>query len=569
MTPRVGVAAAIAVLSLTLSGCVGIPAGSDPVPVTVVEDESLADTGIEIEALSPKKGQQPDEVVRGFVAASASNSRSRPVARLYLTRGAAQEWADDAGVTVIERDFATVSSPDGTQVTLTGRIIGRVDQAGVYTEVDEDLLQVLSMVQVNGQWRVDNPAPGVILRVDDFRRAYVQYNLYFLDPTGTRVVPDPRFFLSGSVARANSLVEQLLAGPSPFLTPAVTTEFGPDVALLSNVQERRDVEVDLAGLGERSPASLQRLSAQLIWTLKQLSVAQLTLRSEGQLVSVPGAGGVQEPDDWQSFDPDFVPANAVGHYVNEGAVWTVEGQRIAGPAGEGAYALATAGASATQSTLAGVSVSSEGSTLLVGDYGGVLAPVLTGDTFTAPSWLESTQEVWTVRDGSEVVRVPVGAQPQVVTTADLADRGPIRLLQMSRDGTRAAVVAGGAGVAGLYVARVARSGPSVELSGFLPLATGLRDVVDVAWATATQLLFLATDPADGRSKPWLITVDGAVLTAQSLFNLPEEAAAISAAPGRPALASADGSMYRLDGTTWTTLVRGLPFFSGTAPFYPG
>lgn len=205
----------------------------------------------------------------------------------------------------------------------------------MYTEVDEDLQQVLSMVQVNGQWRVDNPAPGVILRVDDFRRAYVQYNLYFLDPTGTRVVPDPRFFLSGSVARANSLVEQLLAGPSPFLTPAVTTEFGPDVALLSNVQERRDVEVDLAGLGERSPASLQRLSAQLIWTLKQLSVAQLTLRSEGQLVSVPGAGGVQEPDDWQSFDPDFVPANAVGHYVNEGAVWTVEGQRIAGPAGEG------------------------------------------------------------------------------------------------------------------------------------------------------------------------------------------------------------------------------------------
>lgn len=561
---------ALAVLLVTLSGCVGIPDRSDPVPVTVVEDDALSDAGIQIEALAPRAGQQPDEVVRSFLAASASNTRSRPVARLHLTEEAEQNWADDAGVTVIESlPFALVPSADGTQVTLTGRVIGRVDADGVYTAAEEELRQVLSLVQVDGEWRIDNPSPGVTLRVDDFRRAYVQYNLYFLDPTGTKVVPDPRFFLSGSAARANTLVEQLLEGPSQFLAPAVTTEFGPDVELLSNVQEVRDIDINLTGLGERSPASLEGLSAQLVWTLKQLSVAELTVRSDGQLLAVPGTGSVQDPDDWQSYDPDFVPANTAGHYLSEGAVWTADGQRIPGPAGEGGYALTSAGASTEQTILAGVSDSPTGSTLLIGEYGGVLDQVLTGRSFTPPAWVDPAQELWTVRDGSEVVRVPAGAPPQVVAATDLGDRGPIRALQVSRDGTRAAVVAGPAGAAGLFVARVTRSGPTVQLSGFTPLAVDLPDVVDVAWATATQLFFLATDPADGEGKEWLVSVDGSVLTQQRLSNLPEEATSIAVAPGRPALASAAGTMYQLDGMTWTTLVPGQPFFLGTAPFYPG
>ncbi|MGI8694800.1 MAG: LpqB family beta-propeller domain-containing protein [Geodermatophilaceae bacterium] len=569
MRRRAAATLAVLAVTLSLSGCVGIPENSDPVPVAVVESDSLDDTGVQIEALAPKPGQQPDEVVRGFLAASASNVRSQPVARLYLTETAAEDWADDVGVTVIERNFSLIPSPDGTEVTLIGRITGRIDGNGVYLGAEEELRQVLRLRLVGGQWRIDNPPPGVLLRVDDFRRAYVQYNLYFLDPTGSKVVPDPRYFLSGSVARANSLVEELLDGPSPFLAGAVTTEFGPDVELRSNVQEVRDVEIDLTGLEERSPASLERLSAQLIWTLKQLSIAQLTLRSDGQLVSVPGVGGVQGADDWQSYDPDFVPADAVGHYLDQGAVWTDEGRRMPGPAGEGTYALSSAGASAEQTTLAGVRASPSGATLLLGSYGGALSPVLTGQSFSAPTWAEPTQEVWVVRDGNEVVRVPAGAPPQVVTVSDLGDRGSIRALQMSRDGTRAAVIVGAPGAADLYIARVARTGSTVQLSGFTQLATPLRDVVDVAWATATQLLLLATDPADGRNKPWLVSVDGAALTAQAQENLPEDASGIAAAPGRPALASAVGSMYRLDGTTWTTLVRGLPFFPGTAPFYPG
>lgn len=569
MRSRRTLTAALALPLLLVTGCVGIPSDSAPQPVAAISEATPSDGAPQVEALGPQGGEQPDEIVRGFLAASASNVRSRPSARLYLTPEAAQMWADDAGVTVIAPDTALVPGDDGSQVTLTGRVLGRVDTAGVYVGADESLRQVLSLVQVDGQWRIGNPPPGVLLRLDVFQRAYVSYNLYFLDPTGTRVVPDPRYLLSGSAARANSLVEKLLDGPSPFLADAVRSELGPDVSLVSNVQEVREVVIDLTGLGERSPASLQGLSAQLIWTLKQVSISELTLRSDGQPLTVPGAGGVQTSSDWQAYGPDVIPADDLGHFVSAGGVWTTDGVPLAGPAGQGTYNLVSAGVSSGQQLLAGVSAVPGGATLLIGGYGDALAPVLSGRSFTPPVWVSLQQELWTVRDGIEVVRVPVGAAPQTIISGGLADGETIRALQVSRDGTRAAVVSGPDGAGELSVARVVRSGSTVQLTGFTRLPTDLRNVVDVSWATSTQLLFLATDPADGRTKPWLISVDGAVLRVQSVANLFGALTSIAAAPGRNALVSAAGTMYQLDDLFWTTLVRGRPFFSGSEPSYPG
>lgn len=555
---------------LLVTGCVGIPSESLPRPVAAITEATPSDSALQVAALGPQGGEQPDEIVRGFLAASASTVRSRPSARLYLTPEAAQSWADDDGVTVISSDVALVPASAGRQVTLASTVLGRVDTTGVYAAADEALSLALSLELVDGQWRIGNPPPGVLLRLEDFTRAYVSYNLYFLDPTGTRVVPDPRFFLAGSAARANSLVEKLLDGPSPFLADAVRSELSPGVSLLSNVQEVRDVEIDLTGLGERSPASLQGLSAQLIWTLKQASISELTLRSDGQPLSVPGAGGVQTSRDWQSYGPDVIPADDLGHFVSGGGVWTTDGVPLPGPAGQPTYNLVSAGVSSGQQFLAGVSSVPGGANLLIGGYGEALAPVLSGRSFAPPVWVSLQQELWTVRDGTEVIRVPgVGATPQTITFGGLDDGETIRSLQISRDGTRAAIVSGADGAGELSIATVVRSGTTVELARLTRLSTGLRNVVDVSWAASTQLLFLATDPADGSTKPWTISIDGAVLNSLSIDNLFGAATSIAAAPGRPALVSAAGTMYQLDGAAWTTLVRGLPFFPGSEPSYPG
>lgn len=554
---------------LLLTGCVDIPASSDPRPVPAATSAVTGNAGPQVDALAPRGGEQPDEIVRGFLAASASSVRTRPAARQFLTASAAQTWADDDSVTVITQDIATVPDLDEGQVTLTSQVLGGVDRDGVYTAVRADLRQVLSVVQDDsGEWRIDNPPQGVLLRVEDFRRAYVAYNLYFLDATGTTVVPDPRYFLTGSTARANSLVEELLDGPSPDLLPAVTTEFGGDVALLRNVQEVRDVEIDLTGLGERSPASLQRLSAQLIWTLKQISVTEMTLRSDGQILSVPDVGETQTSSDWQSYDPDTVPVDDVGHFVSQGGLWTVAGEPIPGPVGAGAFNLTSAAVSSGLTAVAGVAPAPDGVNLLTGPYAGPLTPVLSGQSFTRPRWVSRYQEVWTVRDGTEVIRVAGDAPPQPVATVNLPAGGSIRALQVGRDGTRVALIVGGPGEGELYIGGVVRSGTTVTLDGFHGLFTALGSVSDVAWANATQLLILAEDPSDGRTKPWVISVDGGVLVGPTSDNLSGVPTAVAAAPGRPAVASSGGVMYQLDGDAWTTLVRGLPFFPGSAPSYP-
>lgn len=554
------------------TGCVSIPESSAPVSVTELPmDDSLSgDTGIQVRPLAPRDGQQPDEVVRGFLAASASTERGRSTARQYLSPASLQEWSDDAGVTVIDRDYAAIAVDDGARVELTGRIVGQIDAEGVYTVAPGELRLILSMLQVDGEWRIENPPPGVILTSDDFARSYTQTNLYFLDPTGTLVVPDPRYFLAGSVARANTLVEALLAGPSDFLAPAVRTELGEGVELVSNVQERRDLRIELSGLGERSPASLQGLSAQLVWTLKQLSISSLRITADGQALSVPEVGVEQEVDDWQLFDPDAVPADAVGHYVGEGAVWTAnDGERIPGPAGDGTYTLTTAGATADQTRLAGISQLAGTSSLLVGEYGGELVPIIDGPSFTAPSWAGATQELWTVRGGSEVLRVPTGAAAQVVSTPTLAALGAVRVLQLSRDGTRAALVIEGAETASLYVARLAQTGTTVQMSGFTPITPTLSGVLDVSWSSADDLLLIADDPAGGGTRPWRVSVDGSVLTEETVSGLRGQPTAVAAAPGRAPLVTAGGTMWRLDSNTWLTLVRGQPLIAGAAPFYPG
>jgi len=294
----------------------------------------------------------------------------------------------------------------------------------------------------------------------------------------------------------------------------------------------------------------------------------LTLRDDGRVISVPSVGTTQTSDDWQSYDPDFVSADSTGHYLDQGAVWSVDGQRIPGPAGAGDYRLVAAGTSNDQSQLAGVGPGPDGATLLVGEYGGPLTPTLSGRTFSAPSWAGPAAEVWTVRDGRDVVRVPVGALAQVVSVPDL-ELGPLRALAVSRDGTRAAVVVGPPGQGQLLVGRIGRSDSTAQLSGFIRLAQDVQDIVAVSWATSTQVLFLGTDPADGRRRPVLASVDGAVQVTQPLLNLPVDPSGVASAPGRPALVSAGGTMYQLRGAAWTTLVRGEPFFTGTEPFYPG
>ncbi|GHE10578.1 LpqB family beta-propeller domain-containing protein [Klenkia taihuensis] len=569
MRARVSVALLAGLVALT--GCGTVPASSSPVQITQVA-EPPGDIGIE--ALPPVAGASAEEVVRGFVDAMASTTRNHPVARQYLTREAAAGWDDTDGIDVISADYAPVASADGS-VTVTAGLVGKVDGAGVFSVGGgQAFTTTFSLVEQDGELRITNPPDGLLQLEPDFARTYDQVNAFFLDPTGTRVVPDPRFLVSGD-SQATALVDRLLAGPSTAVAAGVTNPAG-GVELRSNVAVDQQVAtVDLTGLPTGGADGLNVLCAQLVWSLDQLDdVRAVRVTVDGQLVDLPGVPDVQTVDDWASFDPDAVPAASVGHYVADGALRTVTaGEAAPGPAGTGQYGLVSAAVTADAGTnelgtTVAVSVAGGTSSLLVGPYGGELAPVLTAASFTAPTVSATREEVWTVRDGAEVIRVPTTGSPQTVSATTLPGLGPARVFRLSPDGVRAAVVVDGADGGQLLVGTVVRDDDQVAVRDLRAVAPDLSQVVDVAWRTAASLVVLAGAGDEDGTAPYAVGVDGWGLDPLSTAGLPAQPTAVAAAPSRAVLVVAGGTLWQLVAGTWSTLVRGQGPVAGGSPFYP-
>jgi hypothetical protein len=210
-----------------------------------------------------------------------------------------------------------------------------------------------------------------------------------------------------------------------------------------------------------------------------------------------------------------------------------------------------------------------GGTLLTGPYGGDLSPVIFAGSLTPPTVSATRAEIWTVRDGDEVVRVPSGAAPQAVNAPTLAGLGTARVLQLSPDGVRAAVVLDGPTGPALYVGTVARSEDgAVALRDLRAIAPTLSQVVDVAWRDGATLVVLAGDAGQDRTVAYTVGVDGWGLDDLPTAGLPSQPTSVAAAPSRRPLVSAGGTIWEFSGGTWLTLIRGAEPLPGSAPFYP-
>ncbi|MGZ4570179.1 MAG: LpqB family beta-propeller domain-containing protein [Blastococcus sp.] len=569
---RATVAAPVAVLLLALSACSTVPTSSPTVRITQAAVRPSEHIGIE--PLPPERGSAPEEIVRGFLDAAASSVPGHPIARQYLSPAPAGTWSDEAGITVISPDYATVTTDSGT-VQVTASLIGTVDTRGVFAVAGPGVFtRAFTLKQINGQWRITDPPDGLVILEPDFQRLYDARSAFFLDPTGTRIVPDPRYLITGE-AQPTVLVERLLSGPSAGLAAGVRNP-------LAGVHLRRTVTVndqsavvDLTGLAADPAPVLSEVCAQLVWTLAQLRIRTVQVLVDGEPVRVSGVPSDQTVDDWASFDPDAVPVDAVGHYLDRGALRTVtKGAPAPGPAGKGSYELSGAAVWAdsrtgTLSFLAGVHTAGGRASVLAGPYGGALAPVLSGSTFTAPTVAATRAEAWVVRDGTSVVWVPAAGSPQAVNAPTLPGLGRTLDLELSPDGVRAAVVVDGPEGPTLYVGTVVRAEDGgVALRDLRQVAPSLSRVVDVAWRDSGNLLILAGDAGQDRIVPYEVGVDGWGLTSVPTSGLPSQPTSIGAAPTRQPLVSAGGNIWQLAGGTWITLVRGAEPLPGTLPFYP-
>ncbi|MDX6285681.1 MAG: hypothetical protein QOG53_1166 [Frankiales bacterium] len=573
MRRRALVLIASVALGTIVSGCAGVPTNGavhagNPVPAAA-GDEPLAIRQI---ARGPSHGQTPDDIVRGFLTASASIEDNHSIAREYLTAAASGSWDPSARVVVYDDNGTTfVGTPRATSrarvVPVRAPLLATIGPDGGYTVATSvaRLNADIRLVQEQGEWRISNPPPGVILTRLGLTRSFEQLKVYFLDRTLDTVVPDDVFLEASSTALATALVRRLLRGPTTWLEPAVRTAIPPGTTLIGTapIDDRGTVTVDLSQEVLAS-TSLQRaqLSAQIGWTLRQLPVVtRVHVLAEGS--PIPGVPAFQGRDTWSSYDPSALSADATGYFRAGNRLRSVSGTPVAARVEVDGTTLDRVALSPSGTYAAGLLHAAGRTTLYVGSVETAPRAVLSNSAgFTPPSW-DAGNELWTVELGAAprllVVRPP--AKPVVVAAPELAGR-VISAARISRDGTRLAVIAGVGAQRELLVGRVRTTGnDALRVEEFRRPGPELTAAKDLSWADPSTLAVLAVRRT-GALRPWLVRVDGAELnpiTTAGVLSYDE----IAAAPGQPTLVESRGLVYSAQRGLWTVLGR------GSQPAYPG
>ena len=216
---------ALLVLPL-LAACASIPT-SGPIQQGVEVGVETTDQVIRVIARPPQPDMTPTQIVSGFLQASASFEDDHAVAREYLTPEAAVMWDPARSVSVY--DGVPTIVPDGvTSVDMTATLVGSIDNEGRYEValpggLIEESFRMLSGCfrgSWSSHWRIATPPQGLLLSRSDVDRAFRAFEVYFLDPTFTTLVPDPRYFPVDGPTPATALTRALLRGPTEWLEPA-------------------------------------------------------------------------------------------------------------------------------------------------------------------------------------------------------------------------------------------------------------------------------------------------------------------------------------------------------------
>jgi hypothetical protein len=551
--------ALLAAAGLLVAGCATVP-GSGPIvemdqPVTEAQSGSF----VRVLARPPQPGMSPVEIVQGFLDAASGFEDGHDVARQYLTRDAASKWDPGAGVTVYGNDSEELAQQDPATVVMRATQAGVITVGSEFVPADREaqLSQEFTLEQVDGQWRISGAPDGLLLSRAAVERSYEEWQTYFVAEPGGILAPNTLLFTRSQADVTEDLIRALLAGPGDWLAPAVGTGFPAGTGLNAVSTADGVVTVDLtAEAGSADEVSRQQLSAQMVWTLRQLTgVTGVLITVEGQPLEVPGVPEVQPRTAWAQFDPDGVPPDARAYFVQSGAVRSLDAvntvSAVPGPAGTADPAVTDPLVNPTQTSVAATTRDGDMLTSGLQDQGQWIG--LPGPGTAGGSW-DRTGRIWIPDERTGGIRIATVLGTQPVETPP----GRVRSVQISRDGSRALVVAGPRDGAAAQLMVVDRSTSPPSL--IAPRALLTPPVRAAAWSSPTQVALLVQMGDDPAS---VATVDLGTYEVGFLGG-PPRADSVAAAPSRPLLSGTrDGQIWQFNGTAW------IPVTSGRAPRYPG
>jgi hypothetical protein len=512
-------------LAVLLAGCAGVPSWSAPQAIGTVERPAPSNLP------KPTPGMDPDVILREFLKATADPANRHLAARQFLTQSASNAW-DDAGSALLIDHVVFVETRGAERVSANMRadILGSLSDVGVF-ETAEGMLPdpgPIELVKTSGGWRIDRLPNGVFLDWQQFQATYKRNTLYFADPTGKTVVPDPRYVaVSDHDQLATELVSKLLAGPRPAMAHTVRNLLAPPLRLRGPVT-RADggkngigrgyggARIELEKLSTTDPHSRQLLAAQIIWTLARADIrGPYVINADGAPLDD------RFPDGWTTSDvaaTDPGAADGAGaglHALVNGSLVGLDGQRVTNVPGAFGQTGDQTGAALSRSgrQVASVVTLRRGApdmaaSLWIGDLGGEAVQSADGHSLTRPSW-SLDDAVWVVVDNNNVLRAiqePASPPARIpVDSAAVASAfpGAITDLQLSRDSTRAAMVINGQVI--LASVEQTQAG-QFALTYPRRLGFGLgNSVVSLSWRTGDDIVVTRTDASHPVS---YVNIDG-------------------------------------------------------------
>ncbi|MET7901220.1 LpqB family beta-propeller domain-containing protein [Streptomyces sp. NPDC005355] len=593
--------------ALLLSGCASMPDQGD---VRRVDSSARSDVDsqVRVYGVSPGKGEQPAELVSGFLEATTSDEENFGTAKEYLTKAAAKGWDPFAATTVLEEapDVRVETDPgdrdgNGKTVVLSGKRIATVDATHAYRPDEAPYEERIHLTLSGSEWRIDGPPPGLVLGESDFQRIYRSVNKYYFADLGpdaeeSRVgdsvlVADP-VYVRRRIDPVTATVKALLDGPTGWLDPVVSTSFPGGTALgrrgeKLSLDDSNALKVRLSGRAAHvSGARCARMAAQTLFTVQDLGEGS----SEVSGVRLERQDGSElcalSSDAARSYAPDGVEGHPQHQYFVDSKHRMVRlsddedgAQAVPGAFGADGAGLGSVAVSRDERDAAGVTA--DGSALYVSELASGAErgkPRLRSQGgsaehgLTAPSW-DGLGGLWVAdRDPQRprLLRLRGGTSPADEVRLPKLDGGRITALRVSADGARIAMLVKRAGHTTLRLGRIERQGtaasPKLSVRKLHAIAPKLQDVDTVSW-TGDSRLVVAGRESDGVQQLQYVETDG------SPANVPEvpgpsgvEAVAASEDQTRPLIAETrENGIVRLrPNTDWKTVDE-----DGSAPVYPG
>jgi hypothetical protein len=581
-----------AVLLIVLSsllgavGCVNVPISG---PIEKVEgQEAGCQNCVNVQVQPPGPGDKPRDIVEGYLRATSNYQPNYSVARQYLSQMAAEKWSPESGVSIYTGSPTATAKPES--VTLTGRLVGELLPDRTYIAQDQDLQIDFRLVQENGEWRISNPPPGLMVVEYSFTSFYQPYDLYFVG-NGTSLVPDHIYLpaLSNPANVASALMKALLKGPSKWLKPAVASAIPPNTSLSVDSVTITDgiAEVPLSDSVLALPGPQRGLlAAQIVYTLKQVGgVRGVVIKVNEQPYRVPDSDPTSLTISVDAISRNIDPVPFVSedqlYAVRGGAVELVrtttdtpDTEPLPGPLGKGAFPVDALAVSVTNTDLA---ITTDRRTVLR------RASIATGEPGTPKTLLSGVtdllrpqftryDEIWEIgRQGGPQQRMWMFTDKKIDVVTSVLGDAEVTAFKISPDGTRMALVRRTANEGSeLGLAKIVRSPDKITVVGWQALKTAqstmppIRTIADVAWLDATELLVLgAADPVSAQA-PYRVVADASRITAE---GEPQnwDAVELAVLPGAPTaiIVGGKGHTWKDDGSQW------LPFLDKTSTItYP-